>query len=54
MSQSESTILGTSTISNRYRISVIKRVREEFERDLDVGDHIVFRQENGRIIIEPA
>lgn len=50
-------ILGTTTVSERWRISLIKAVREEFggvEGGVDVGDRLVYRREDGKIIIERA
>lgn len=50
-------ILGTSKVTDRWRISLIKAVREEFQsegRDVEVGDRIVFKLRDGAIVIEPA
>lgn len=49
-------ILGTTTIADRWRISLLKDVREEFQDqgyDVEIGDSIVYRVEDGRIVIEP-
>ncbi len=51
-------ILGTTTVTQRWRISLIKAVREEFEEvgeEVEEGDRLVFKKlENGQIIVEPA
>lgn len=50
-------ILGTTKVTDRWRISLIKAVREEFEdgaSDVEIGDRIVYRKEDGKVIIEPA
>lgn len=50
-------ILGTTKITDRWRISLIKAVREEFEdadESVDVGDLLVFKKKNGDIVVEPA
>ncbi|MFC7046484.1 hypothetical protein ACFQH6_14695 [Halobacteriaceae archaeon GCM10025711] len=50
-------ILGTTKVTDRWRISLIKAVREEFEaagEEVEVGDRLVFKQRDGRIIVEPA
>ncbi len=50
-------ILGTTKVTDRWRISLIKAVREEFDeegRDIEIGDRIVFRARDGQIFIEPA
>ena len=55
--ESEEKILGTTTVTQRWRISLIKAVREEFAEDgLDVeeGDRLVFKKRDGEIIVEPA
>jgi hypothetical protein len=54
---SEEEILGTTTVTQRWRISLIKAVREEFAEDgLDVeeGDRLVYKLRDGQIVIEPA
>lgn len=54
---SEEKILGTTTVTQRWRISLIKAVREEFAKDgLDVeeGDRLVYKLRDGQIVIEPA
>ncbi|NEU56118.1 AbrB/MazE/SpoVT family DNA-binding domain-containing protein [Halorussus sp. MSC15.2] len=53
----EEKILGTTTVTQRWRISLIKAVREEFAEDgLDVeeGDRLVYKLRDGQIVIEPA
>ncbi|MFC4447984.1 AbrB/MazE/SpoVT family DNA-binding domain-containing protein [Halorussus aquaticus] len=55
--ETEEKILGTTTVTQRWRISLIKAVREEFAEDgLDVeeGDRLVYKLRDGQIIIEPA
>ncbi|WP_135828193.1 AbrB/MazE/SpoVT family DNA-binding domain-containing protein [Halorussus halobius] len=50
-------ILGTTTVTQRWRISLIKAVREEFAADgLDVeeGDRLVYKLRDGQIVVEPA
>ena len=54
---SEEKILGTTTVTQRWRISLIKAVREEFAEDgLDVeeGDRLVYKLRDDQIVIEPA
>lgn len=53
----EERILGTTKITDRWRISLIKAVREELEEDggeIAVGDRIVFKLRDGEIVVEPA
>jgi hypothetical protein len=55
--ESDEEILGTTTVTQRWRISLIKAVREEFaENGLDVeeGDRLVYKLRDGQIVIEPA
>ncbi len=50
-------ILGTTKVTDRWRISLIKAVREEFAedgREIAVGDRVVFKYKNGEIVVEPA
>ena len=50
-------IIGTTTIADRWRISLIKDVREVLEEqghDVQEGDGIVYRLEDDRIVIEPS
>ncbi len=54
---SDEKILGTTTVTQRWRISLIKAVREEFAEDgLDVeeGDRLVYKLRDGQIVVEPA
>jgi hypothetical protein len=54
---SDDRILGTTKVTDRWRISLIKAVREEFaERgeDVEEGDLIVFRERDGEVVVEPA
>lgn len=56
MAQAESEILGTTTLTDRNRISLIKRVQEVFDeqgRPVGLGDQVVYRLEGDRVIIEP-
>lgn len=55
--ESDEKILGTTTVTQRWRISLIKAVREEFAEDgLDVeeGDRLVYKLRDGEIVVEPA
>ena len=50
-------ILGTTKVTDRWRISLIKAVREEFENEgeeVEVGDLLVYKLQDGKITIEPA
>jgi len=50
-------ILGTTTVTQRWRISLIKAVREEFEEDgtpVEEGDRLVYKLRDGEIVVEPA
>jgi len=50
-------ILGTTTVTDRWRISLIKAVREVFEEageDVEVGDRLVYRLRDGQVVVEPA
>lgn len=50
-------ILGTTKVTDRWRISLIKAVREEFATDgeaIEIGDRIVYKASDGKIIIEQA
>lgn len=51
--QSESEILGTTTVTDRYRIALIKAAREN-GLDVEVGDRLVYRLEGEKIVLEPA
>lgn len=53
----EERILGTTKVTDRWRISLIKAVREEFAEsghDVEVGDRVVFKRRDGEIVVEPA
>lgn len=50
-------ILGTTKVTDRWRISLIKAVREELAaegEEIDIGDRLVYRVRDGKIIVEPA
>jgi hypothetical protein len=54
---SDEEILGTTKVTDRWRISLIKAVREEFAEqgdDVEVGDLVVFKQRGDEIVVEPA
>lgn len=53
----EEQILGTTKVTDRWRISLIKAVREEFEsagETIEVGDRVVFKARDGQVVIETA
>lgn len=53
----EKRVLGTTKVSDRWRISLIEKVREEFEADdrsMEIGDVIVYRLVDGKVVVEPA
>ncbi|USZ67719.1 hypothetical protein NGM10_13410 [Halorussus salilacus] len=53
----EEKILGTTTVTQRWRISLIKAVREEFAddgMDVEEGDRLVYKLRDGEIVVEPA
>ena len=55
--ESEEKILGTTTVTQRWRISLIKAVREEFAEDgtdVEEGDRLVYKLKDGEIVVEPA
>jgi hypothetical protein len=55
--ETDEKILGTTTVTQRWRISLIKAVREEFAEDgMDVeeGDRLVYKLRDGEIVVEPA
>ncbi len=57
MAESDSEVLGTTKVTDRWRISLIKAVREEYEKqgyEVGVGDRLVFRLEDGDVVMEPA
>ncbi|WP_168219993.1 hypothetical protein [Salarchaeum sp. JOR-1] len=50
-------ILGTTKVTDRWRMSLIKAVREEFDaqgENVEVGDQVVFKKVGEKIVIEPA
>lgn len=50
-------ILGTTKVTDRWRISLIKAVREAFEEagdDVEVGDRLVYKYRDGQVVVEPA
>jgi hypothetical protein len=54
---SDEKILGTTTVTQRWRISLIKAVREEFEaagETVEEGDRLVYKLRDGEILVEPA
>ncbi|MFB6243901.1 MAG: hypothetical protein ABEH80_07355 [Halobaculum sp.] len=57
MAEDETEILGTTKVARRWRISLIKAVREELGEDGDepeIGDRVVFRKKDGEIVVELA
>ena len=46
------TILGTSKLSRKYQITIPKDARDKF--GLNEGDRVVFRNDQGRLVIEKA
>ena len=54
---SDERILGTTKVTDRWRISLIKTVREEFAEkgeDAEIGDLVVFKKRDGDIVVELA
>lgn len=54
---SDEKILGTTKVTDRWRISLIKSVREEMEDagyDVDVGDRLVYKRVGDKIVVEIA
>ena len=50
-------ILGTTTVSQGGRISLVTDVREVFEDwgvEVEEGDLVVYRLYDGRVVVEPA
>ena len=45
-------ILGTSKVSSGRKISLLKGIADKMKAD--VGDEVVFYEENGRVFIEKA
>lgn len=55
--EDEEEILGTTTVTRQWRISLLKDVREEFEErgdEVEEGDRLVYRLHDGKIVIETA
>lgn len=53
----DGSIIGTTTIADRWRISLIKDVRDVLDDqgyDVKEGDGIIYRLEDDRIVIEPT
>lgn len=46
------TIIGVSKLSSKYQVTIPKDIREIMK--VDAGDRIVFKHENGTILIEKA
>ena len=44
-------LLGTTKVTEGWKISLIKEVRKELEGG-EVGDHIAYRKKDGDIVIE--
>lgn len=54
---SDEQILGTTKVTDRWRISLIKAVREELAaagHDVEVGDRLVYKLVDGRVVVESA
>ena len=50
-------ILGTTKVTDRWRISLIKSVREDLEEagyDVEVGDRLVYKRVDDKIVVEIA
>lgn len=45
-------ILGTTRVGPKYRITIIKKAQEKLE--VNVGDVIIFLEQDGEIVIRPA
>lgn len=45
-------VLGTSKISTNRKISLLKKIADKLKAD--VGDDVVFYEENGKIFLEKA
>ena len=50
----EEQILGTTKVTGRWRISLIKAVREELSEEPEIGDRIVYKRRDGEIVMELA
>lgn len=54
---SDKTVIGTTKVSSRWRMSLVDDVRELFEsqgRPVEIGDTIVYRRVDGEVVVEPA
>ena len=50
-------ILGTTTVTDRWRISLIKAVRETFAEageEVEIGDRLVYKLRDGQVVVETA
>ncbi|MEZ3144136.1 hypothetical protein [Halobaculum sp. MBLA0143] len=57
MSDEDAEILGTTKVARRWRISLIKAVREELgdeDEEPEIGDRVVFRKKDGEIVVDLA
>jgi hypothetical protein len=57
MGDDSAKILGTTTVTQRWRISLIKAAREELEQtapEIEEGDRLVYKVSDGKIVIELA
>jgi bifunctional DNA-binding transcriptional regulator/antitoxin component of YhaV-PrlF toxin-antitoxin module len=55
--EADEEILGTTKVTDRWRISLIKAVREELATagsDVEIGDRVVFKRRGDQIVIERA
>lgn len=55
--ETDDEILGTTTVTQRWRISLIKAVREELAKtgdEIAEGDRLVYKVKDGKIVIELA
>ena len=53
----EERILGTTKVTDRWRISLIKNVREELAaggEEVEIGDLVVYKRQGDQIVIERA
>ena len=57
MNDNSAKILGTTTVTQRWRISLIKAARKELEKtgsEIEEGDRLVYKVSGGKIVIELA
>lgn len=45
-------VLGTSKVSTNRKISLLKKIADKL--NADIGDDVVFYEENGKIFLEKA